>query len=333
MERLNWIDITKTIAIFSVVLVHTYCNYQLSVCINGFIMPLFFIISGYLFSYERNPSYGKFVVKRFRQLVVPYLWINIVAYVGWLLVLRNYGDDADSATAWYSPLIGISVGLPSMLSHDVPLWSLLCFFMVEVIYYPLRKWVKSSVFAIIISLIVSFLISIVMQSDMKWLPLTLGPAITGLIFYGTGHLLSEKSQYSRMLFSYPMLIVSIVVFWVSIYYNSPIAFYICEYGHYLLFMLSSLSGSLIVITLAYKMNNLPSLRLIRFISVTTLMICGFHLLAFAAIKGVLLYGFSIPPQEVTDGIFRGVIFSIAAVMLTLPFAWFIRKYMRWLVDK
>ncbi|MDE6175982.1 MAG: hypothetical protein K2F71_00400, partial [Paramuribaculum sp.] len=64
-----------------------------------------------------------------------------------------------------------------------------------------------------------------------------------------------------------------------------------------------------------------------------LLICGFHLLSFAALKGVALFGFGIPPEELTEGLFRGIAFAFAAMTLTLLPTWIVMKYMRPLVDK
>lgn len=80
IKRIEWVDYAKVGAIFAVVMLHTYFSGSFTMYMNAFVMPFFFFISGFLFSYANNPDYGKFVKKRFRQLVIPYLWINILAY-------------------------------------------------------------------------------------------------------------------------------------------------------------------------------------------------------------------------------------------------------------
>ena len=139
MKHIIWIDYAKSIAIFLVVLLHTHCSETLAQVINSFIIPLFFMMSGYLFSYRRNPAYGPFIYKRFRQLVVPYLWIGALGYLAWLLVLRHYGSDAGSDQSWYEPLIGILGGFADLMTTDIPLWFLLSLFVVEAVSYPQPK--------------------------------------------------------------------------------------------------------------------------------------------------------------------------------------------------
>ena len=45
-----------------------------------FHMPLFFFLSGYLFRFDRHPNFMPFVRRRFRQLMCPYIVINLVTF-------------------------------------------------------------------------------------------------------------------------------------------------------------------------------------------------------------------------------------------------------------
>ena len=94
MKRFIWVDYAKTIGIYLVILGHSYICTPINEIIYTFHMPLFFFLSGYLFSFERYPSFKKFAWKRFKSLLVPYLWINLITYLFWLLIGRNYGHDA-----------------------------------------------------------------------------------------------------------------------------------------------------------------------------------------------------------------------------------------------
>ncbi len=68
-ERSLWLDAVKGIGIFLVLLGHCKGS-PLNWFIYGFHMPLFFIISGYLFKKESIPAYGVKLIKRY---IVPYL--------------------------------------------------------------------------------------------------------------------------------------------------------------------------------------------------------------------------------------------------------------------
>ncbi|MDE6334728.1 MAG: acyltransferase family protein [Muribaculaceae bacterium] len=332
-NRILWADYAKAFAIFSVVLLHVHCNEVLDKCINGYIMPLFFIISGYLFSYERNPGFKPFVLKRARQILVPYVWINAVAYVAWLTVLRHYGDDAASCTQWYSPLVGILAGIPHMLVHDIPTWSLLSFFVVETVYYVLRRHVGNGRILTAVLLITFIGLSHVFEDKMSVLPLALGPSLAGLLFYSAGHELRESGVRAGAVFRGPVWPVSGIAFIISVCCNSYVEFYICSYGNIILFLASSVSGAVFVISTCVRLSERSLPSIIRFISESTLLICGFHLLVFAMIKGVMLYMFGISPATLNENLLYGMLFAVSALMLTLPIAFVVRKYFGFLVDK
>lgn len=333
MNRITWIDHGKAIAIFCVVWLHVHCDPTVTRVINGFIMPLFFIMSGFLFSYDRNPSYRRFAWKRFRQLVVPYLWINIVAWIAWVTVLRHFGSNGDGDIAWHMPLTGIIAGIPPMLTHDIPLWSLLSFYVVEMIFYPLCK-VNGRPFLIAAgALAVNLLMWWFFSDHIARLPLALGPSVAGVCFYAVGFGCRRLGERPDRLFRPLPTVLAAIVFAAAIHFNSNVDFYICNYGDYALYMLSSICGSYVVMSLCHSISRAGLPSGIRFISESTLIICGFHLMAFAALKGVGLFLFGIQPEQLTAGAVRGLLFAIAALALTLPPAWFIRRYLRPLVDK
>lgn len=111
-KRILWIDYAKSICIYLVLLGHAHAFQPVTDFIYTFHMPLFFFLSGCLFSFEKHPNFKEFAIKRFKGLMVPYLWINLITYLFWLFAGRNFGEDATISTTWYSPIIGILLGYP-----------------------------------------------------------------------------------------------------------------------------------------------------------------------------------------------------------------------------
>ena len=109
-KRILWIDYTKAICIYLVLLGHAHVSQPIADFIYSFHMPLFFFLSGCLFSYDKHPTFREFALKRFKGLMVPYLWINLFTYLFWLLIGKNFGEDSSISIPWYSPLIGILTG-------------------------------------------------------------------------------------------------------------------------------------------------------------------------------------------------------------------------------
>lgn len=332
-NRIGWVDYAKSLTMFMVILLHMHCDPWVTKFMNAVVMPSFFTLSGFLFSYRRNQAFGPFASKRFRQLVVPYLWIGLLAYLCWVLVLRNFGSNTSDDAAWWLPLVGHLAGIPPCLTHDVPLWSLLCFFVVEIIFYPVfrRKWGKWVI--PIASLTLSWGLSACIPQWYEYFPLALAPAIIAIFFYWLGHMWALYDRQGKVVFSWPVLVGSAIIFPIMVVVNGEYIFYTCHFGDFPLFVLGSVSGVLLLVNIVKWTAKLGDVPLIRFISRTTLIICGFHLLVFAALKGAMLYGLSINPDELTAGPWRGLLTALLVLLLTLPVCYIIEKRFRFLVDK
>ena len=70
-KRIEWVDITKGIAIFLMVCGHTSIPQSVSNWIWSFHMPLFFLISGYLFKIPERKSIKKWCGKQIQSLLIP----------------------------------------------------------------------------------------------------------------------------------------------------------------------------------------------------------------------------------------------------------------------
>lgn len=336
--RIAWIDYAKALAIFLVVLLHVHCTPEATVYISAWRLPMFFIVSGYLFTYRKNPSQKQFIGKRSRQILFPYFWISMIAWVAWVLVLRHYGEDANLNREWYLPFKGVFTGIPPMIIHDIPLWSFLSFFIVEIVFYPVGRTLTATIITVFMAFVTGAVLNaFIPQETMSRLPLALGPSVTGLGFYALGHLwrlINDGGKSNRLLFSWPALIIALILFIVTARANGIVEFYICRFNNYPLFIISSVSGSIVAISLMNRLANaIGSNRFVRFVSNGTLLICGFHLLVFALIKGIALLVFGLEPHEIMLGYTKGILFAIVAFTGTLPIVWFIKKYLRFLVDK
>lgn len=334
---IGWMDYAKTFAIFSVVLLHTHCNGELTVAINGYVMPLFFFLSGYLFSVQRNPHFGKFVYKRFRQLVIPYLWINIATYMAWLLVLRHYGTDAGSGLAWHEPLRAIALGIPPQLVHDIPVWSLLSFFVVETVYYLLHEKLKIHSLTIATVAYATAAAMSLFAPGQGWaLPLCVVPATCGLTFYCLGHRAKDSVNKPEFV-TRPNVwtfVAATAIFAGALYLNSPTQFFIGLLGNPLWFLLGAIGGIVIWIQVsAYLSAIAHDPAWIQFISRGTLLICGFHLLVFAMLKGVVLLGMHANPSVLTANIAYGLLTAVATTALCCPIIYIVHRWLRPLVSK
>lgn len=96
VKRIHYLDYAKGIAIILVVLGHIFSGGNVKTYIYSFHMPLFFIISGYLFNYSNVKSFKEFINKKIKAYLIPYVTFSIINILGYyllsglsLIVLRN----------------------------------------------------------------------------------------------------------------------------------------------------------------------------------------------------------------------------------------------------
>lgn len=87
-KRIQWIDIAKGIGIILVLIGHISLNKKINNFIYSFHMPLFFILSGYLYKNKEN-----YVKKKTKTILVPYFIVSIISFVYWFLIERHIREQ------------------------------------------------------------------------------------------------------------------------------------------------------------------------------------------------------------------------------------------------
>ena len=85
-KRIAWLDAVKAVGILVVLLVHTGRSFGPVSFYGGmFYMPIFFITAGMTFSYEPEESFGAFVKKKAKLLILPYFGYNLFLFLFFFL--------------------------------------------------------------------------------------------------------------------------------------------------------------------------------------------------------------------------------------------------------
>lgn len=95
-ERIDYIDIIKGIGILLMVIGHSYSEfipYTLKILIYGFHMPLFFILSGYVYykfmygQYKSKEGFCRLMKKNYKAYLVPYFYLVGINLI--ISIIRN----------------------------------------------------------------------------------------------------------------------------------------------------------------------------------------------------------------------------------------------------
>lgn len=142
-QRKVWLDYIKFIAMFLVVVYHTpprcECDghvHELALFNMG--APVFFFAAGYLFNLSRQGGFFSFLRHRARQLLIPYATFSMIFYALWLAVGRKMAGEMDIDTL--TPVWQFVQGAPDVVLGTF--WFLVALFTMQVIYYPIRKYLS-----------------------------------------------------------------------------------------------------------------------------------------------------------------------------------------------
>lgn len=118
VDRLEWMDCAKGIAIILMVMGHTSIPQFASDFIWGFHLPLFFIASGWLTNWERD-SRKDYLLRKARNLLIPFLSYSIIALLCFSLLLDDQGKTVvhvlengwEGIALWFIPVLFVALQL------------------------------------------------------------------------------------------------------------------------------------------------------------------------------------------------------------------------------
>jgi fucose 4-O-acetylase-like acetyltransferase len=338
--RIAWVDNLRTIGIFSIVLVHTgRLDDGLDLYAASFFMPLFFFISG-LFVKEsiRQQTLIAFVKARSQRLLIPYFTFSFISYILWFFLLgRIKGDPLPS-----NPILHFlthliyGVGGYGWLDYNITLWFFPCLFVTEIIFFllliclPYRQHLGFTLFCL--SIIGYFFFQVVDIEKFR-LPFGIDIALTAVVFYGIGYLVQPFfiNDNFKGWYRWPLVFLGMLAYIVFSNFNQKSAFIIGNFGkNYFSFYLAALAGILFWSQIARLIK--PNIVFSE-IGKNTLVIFPSHLLLFPFFTGILVYAFRIPKASIEHSNLVALAYTIIAICILVPFAWFLNYYLPFLLGR
>ena len=165
MKRQAWLDYIKFIAMTLVVVYHTPPRYDSAHEAALFNMgaPVFFFAAGYLFNIAKQKNFLTFLGHRARQILVPYTTFFIIFYALWLAVGRRMAGPEEQAIDVFTPMWQFVQGTPDVVLG--PFWFLAALFTMQVIYYPIKRYL-SGCWPLVVALLLS--VGLLVMPDLPW---------------------------------------------------------------------------------------------------------------------------------------------------------------------
>lgn len=252
------IDISKGIGILLIILGHLpNIPPELKKIIYSFHVPMFFIISGYLYNKAKyqNFTLKEFAVFKFKRLMIPYFFIGFSCFLLFGIIMPAVVHGIDSQ--FYSDAINYFFGLiysygsPKYMAWSSPLWFMTCTFVTEIIFYLINKYSDHIYISIFGTVLIGYFYNLFLGFRLPW---NIDIAFIAVGFMYVGQLIRNSNLLNK-LFNLKYSMVLLLLFILSIYFNVKIDLNMRNYGIIILTFCSSISGSLLVINLSKLIKN------------------------------------------------------------------------------
>lgn len=303
-NRFDYVDIAKGLGIMLVIMGHIEHNY-VPFC-GSVHIPLFFVLSGYVYSLEKGSErpFGKVAGKRALRLLIPYLIYNFVLYAKYILkmVLSEGFNAKECVDAFLGFMYSASIlykNVPSennfngFVFGNGPLWFLTAMAISSVIFYGINYFLlkhKFDIKKLLLSSAVLIAVSWCLCTFLPvYLPWSFEMALLGTVFMQFGMCLRQRNVIENIIKKPYMLIGNVVLFVVLHAFNGSANLAIGVYGKsMIIYILLGMLSSIVVIYIAYLISKIELLnKVLSYIGQNTLFILAFHMTIISIVIGVL----------------------------------------------
>lgn len=345
-SRLEWIDIARGIAVFMVVLGHIWYSSSttwLNTLIYAVHVPLFLVLSGFLFKTKKDQGFLKFFLNKVITLLLPtFLFVGI----GIIIARTRYNitDPLELTKSFFM--------WDGKFSYNAPCWYFLALFQISLIGYfidlPNRSMISKPLLAFVFFVIAYVMVSqkeIILAAKPKsgyFIPMAFDRTMLCCGFFIIGSLIKDlyfffKEKLStkwKISLSVLLFVVSFTL-WIlfAIVWNKKTSIYGMNLGNYWSFIFGGIFGSIAFLYIAFAISKIPVLGfIIKLWGQNSMFIMGTHYIAKIGL--VAKYGILITP-------FKGLwqfdvitpFFVFGALLLYLIPCLFINRYIPWVVGK
>lgn len=317
-NRIAWLDMAKGYGMLAVIIAHI-CTGPLHEWIYTFHMPLFFFLSGYVFSNKEN--FDIFLKKKAKALLVPYFSLGIPMVIFTILLKLYQNTFALEAT---KELVKDFI----IQKRQWTLWYIACLFFLNVFFYLITKFVKNNIFRTLIVFAMAFVGLLYYKCDGLPLPWNIDASFTAMPFFFVGYVLKQYTRKTEKILS--KKIVNIFLFFVFGFVNilfgylnikttgKGLEMFYSEYANPVYTYISAFAGVFAVILF----SKLFTLKPIKYIGENSLIYYAWHQTIMIPLTkmGFEHFGFEHPTDisEPYYWCYKFFQFAVILIVLTLP---------------
>ena len=211
-KHIGWVDIAKGIAIILVIIGHCFrLNEDFRKFIYLFHMPVFFVLAGYLFNFDKyKNNFLRLVLISAKRLLLPALVATVIIY------------HSFSKKVIISFLYGIGFKYCLIPSIGYGLWFLFCLFVLRILLFFFIKTVNFYHINKFICVLFSFTIALLgcMIGQKIFLPWNIDIALVCLYFAYLGYLIKQKDFLNiKPVFKFLLCIATLFMLYIDFNYG------------------------------------------------------------------------------------------------------------------
>ena len=145
-KRLLWPDVLRALALYCVILAHLGSfSQKISLFCFGFVMQLFFFISGLFVSHYSKMSLDKLIKKLAVHLLIPHIIISAanIAYAAY-----------KGISGWQDSILQCVIAIRNKILYST-LWFLPCLFVMIVVYWWLSRLIRPALLRLLLCMVLS----------------------------------------------------------------------------------------------------------------------------------------------------------------------------------
>lgn len=205
--RIIWIDIIRGLLLLLICLSHSGSDLPTVKFLIGptanYWVPLFFLLSGFLFKNDSQYSYKSYILKKVQTLLIPYLCFS------GLFILLDWNSYLHPSTITDNLYKVFIVGNGPFKAS--PLWFVMVLFISSICIYPIIK-IASKTYCILLIATISSGISLFLSIYKIELPLLIHLAPPAITYMLTGYCLKKwLTEFSPKLYSLKYLSILLII--------------------------------------------------------------------------------------------------------------------------
>lgn len=282
MQRYKYLDIARGIGLMLVIISHSS---GLSPYLINFYIPLFFVLSGYV--YKEGRSYGENVKRKAVRLLVPYFGYSALLFAFYAISGRSMEEMKLSLFGvFYSRFCLYRAQAPDNVYlftiANGAMWYLTAFFVASLLYHLVVDRCLASRRFLVGCGIVLLAVTMALAYLPVLLPWSIDLIGVAVLFMLAGTLLG-RAQFFEKKWNVPLVLLVLVGYVVLSTVNPGINMSLREYGAYgapsvPLFVLIGLSGSMLCIWLGKLVQNFAVGRVLAYVGQNTIILLSLHIL-------------------------------------------------------